>query len=112
MSDKETNEQKLVRLCAENPGVKILPCVEYDTCPDDSFPWWTAEIHDVDLKTRVFYPADLEHIYFDESDAEDMKDMIETAIMDEFDDDLLDTEVNHVFESLKRETVIALRIGN
>jgi hypothetical protein len=113
MSDKETMEQKLLRLVATNPGISILPCVDCDTCPDNSFIWWTAGIKSVDLKTRIFYPAELGHVYFDQDDSEEIKDMLETAIMDEFDeDDLLDREVNQIFESLKRETVIALRIGN
>jgi hypothetical protein len=116
MSDKETMEQKLLRLVAENPGVPILPCVDYDVCCDDTFSWWIGRISEVEVRTRIYYDpsgkAEYEHVYFDDTDGEEIREMIENTLIDKFEDDkLLDAAIERVFSGLKQETVIALKIG-
>ncbi len=116
MSDKETMEQKLLRLVATNPGIPILPCVDYEVCCDDSFSWWIGRISEVEVRTRIYYDpsgkSEYEHVYFDDTDEEKIKEMI----CDHFENQGLsgseiEDKVDGVYCNLKRETVIALKIG-
>jgi len=119
MSDKETMEQKLLLLVATNPGIPILPCVDYDVCCDDTFSWWIGKITEVEVETRIYYDpmgkSEYDHVYFDESDKQEILEKIEDCICDndggELDPDQIEKEALRRYQLLKREKVIALRIG-
>ena len=105
----ETNEQKLVRLCEENPELKILPCVDYDVCCDDTFKWWLGQINDISIKTRLFYEetyCGAEKVFFEEEDTEEIFEKLE-----ENNKDWTEDQIQFLFDNIKREKVIALRIG-
>ncbi len=103
----ETMEQKLLRVVAENPGIKILPCVDYDVCCDDSFSWWIGQINNVSVKTRVLYDGSFEgKVFFDEDDSEEIKEDIEN-----YGDDFDSVIIQSKYDNLPREKVIVLKIG-
>ena len=107
-----TNQERLLKLFEENPGLQIIPMVDEGVVADDSYGWWMG-VWSISEVNEIYRGRD--HVHFRTDDQEDvLVDMIGCRYGETRDGrdifDLSDEEWDKLFDSLEWEKVIVVYI--